>query len=55
MEISEAIAAYTDYVNGLPFARAYFDKDALAEYEADLAQARADMERAWLESSARKE
>ena len=50
MDISEATAAWADYVNGLPFARENFDSISLDEYEQDLGKARAEMERAWLEA-----
>lgn len=50
MDISLATAAYAEYVNGHPWARANFDEEQLALYEEDMAKAKHLMERLWLES-----
>lgn len=48
--LGDATEAYGHYLNARPRAVEHFDADALAEYDADLAKAKAQMERAWLES-----
>lgn len=55
MIYTEALDAYSAYLNALPRARLHYEPDALEEFEADLVKAREAMERAWLEDSYRKE
>lgn len=48
-DLSADIEAYAAYLNARPRAAEHFDTEALAEYDEDLAKARAEMERSYLE------